>query len=175
LRLPEPWLSFFSLGHSMIYVFLVCQLLVVLFIALHDWIPLGKLNNLQGIRAADSTRRLFFVTTLSTLPFAVAFVASAYYAKAHFPGWLLWLLWLSYGTGLYGMLWAWWVPYLFVKDRVRAERYQVRFAQTHAFLPVRNGIRPDTLHVTFHVVFVTVFVLLCILSFSGRIHGMAEP
>jgi hypothetical protein len=85
------------------------------------------------------------------------------------------LLWLSYGTGLYGMLRTWWVPYLFVKDRVRAERYQVWFAQTHAFLPVRNGIRPDTLHVTFHVVFVTVFVLLCILSFSGRIHGMDAP
>ncbi len=88
----------------MIYAFLVCQLLVVLFIALHDWIPLGKLNNLEGIRAADTTGKLLFVTTLSTLPFAVAFAASVYYVKAHFPAWLLWLLWLSYGTGLYGVL-----------------------------------------------------------------------
>jgi hypothetical protein len=159
----------------MIYAFLVCQFLVVLFIALHDWISLGKLNNLQGIRAADGTRRLFFVTTLSTLPFAIAFVASAYYAKAHFPTWLRWLLWLSYGAGLYGILRAWWVPYLLVKDSVRAERYQVRFAQTHAFLPARNGIRPDTLHTGFHVVFVAAFVLLCLLSFSGRLHGMDAP
>lgn len=155
----------------MIYAFLVCQLLVLLFIALHDWIPLGKLNNLQGIRAADTTRRLLFITTLSTLPFAIAFVASACYVRAHFPAWLLWLLWLSYGTGLYGMLRTWWLPYLFVKDPVRAERYQVRFAETHAFLPARNGIRPDTLHVSFHVVFVTAFILLCILSFSGRAPG----
>ena len=159
----------------MIYAFLVCQFVVVLFIALHDWIPLGKLNNLQGIRAADRTPRLFFVTTLSALPFAVAFVASAYYANAHFPGWLRWLLWLSYGTGLYGMLRTWWIPYLFVKDPVRAARYQVRFGQTHAFLAPRNGIRPDTLHVGFHVVFVAAFVLLCILSFSGRLHGMEAP
>ena len=32
-----------------------CQCLVVLFIALHDWIPLGKLNNLAGIRSVDTT------------------------------------------------------------------------------------------------------------------------
>jgi hypothetical protein len=159
----------------MIYAFLVCQLLVVLFIALHDWIPLGKLSNIQGIRAADTTRKLLFVTALSTLPFAVAFVASIYYVKTHFPAWLLWLLWLSYGTGLYGMLRTWWLPYLFVKDPVRAERYRVRFAETHAFLPARNGIRPDTLHVSFHVVFVMAFVLLCILSFSGHARGMGAP
>lgn len=151
----------------MIYAFLACQLFVVLFIALHDWLPLGKLNNLHGIRAADATRRLFVITTLSTLPFAIALVASAYYAKSHFPAWLSWLLWASYGAGLYGMLRAWWIPYLFVNDPVRAKRYQVRFAQTHAFLPMRNGIRPDTLHVGFHAVFVTAFVLLCVLSLSG--------
>jgi hypothetical protein len=152
----------------MINAFLACQFLVVLFIAFHDWIPLGKLNNLAGIGAADTTRKLIVTTALSTLPYAIAFVASVYYAEARFPMWLMWLLWISYGAGVYGMLRAWWVPYLFVKDPVRAARYQVRFAQTHAFLPARNGIRPDTLHVSFHAAFVTAFVLLCILSFSGR-------
>ena len=159
----------------MIYAFLVCQFIVVLFITLHDWVSLGKLNNLKGIRAADTTQRLFVVTMLSALPFAVAFVGSAYYTKTHFPAWLWWLLWLSYGTGLYGMFRTWWVPYLFVKEHARAARYQVRFAQTHAFLPARNGIRPDTLHVCFHLVFITAFVLLCILSFSSRRHGMSAP
>ena len=61
----------------MIAAFLAGQLFVVLFIALHAWIPL----------------------ILSTLPFAVAFVASAYFAGARFPGWLMWTLWISYGLG----------------------------------------------------------------------------
>ena len=146
--------------------FLGCQLFVVLFIALHDWIPLGKLNNLAGIRAVDSTRKLLVVTVLSSLPFAIGFAASVYYAASGFPMWLMWLLWISYGLGLYGILRAWWVPYLLIGDPVRAARYQERFAHTHAFLPTRNGIRPDTLHVCFHAVLVVLVILLCVLTFS---------
>ncbi|HEY6577927.1 MAG TPA: hypothetical protein VIY09_01265 [Rhizomicrobium sp.] len=154
--------------HWLIDAFLGCQLLVVLFIALHDWIPLGKLNNLAGVRAADTTGKLVVVTLLSTLPFAVGFVASACYASARFPGWLFWWLWISYGVGLYGMLRAWWIPYLLVADPVRAARYQGRFAQTHAFLPIRNGIRPDTLHVCFHAIYLATLLLLGVLTFSAH-------
>ena len=88
----------------MINAFLGCQFFVVLFMALHDWIPLGRLNDLEGIRAADTRGKLIMVTTLSTLPFAIALVASVYYARLGLPMWLMWLLWISYGTGLYGML-----------------------------------------------------------------------
>jgi hypothetical protein len=145
--------------------FIGCQLLVVLFIALHDWVPLGVLNNLAAIGAADTRGRLLWVTLISVLPFAVGFVATAYYSATAFPGWLAYLLWITYTAGLYGMLRAWWVPYLLVEDPVRAARYQVRFANTHAFLPMRKGIRPDTLHVIFHVVLIATFVLLCVLTF----------
>jgi hypothetical protein len=146
--------------------FLGCQLTVVLFIALHDWVPLGKLSNPTAIRAADTRRRLLLVTVISALPFAIGFAASAYYAETGFPMWLMYLLWISYITGFYGMLRAWWVPYLLLKDPVRAARYQERFSNTHAFLPTRNGIRPDTLHVGFHVVFLAALILLCVLTFS---------
>jgi hypothetical protein len=65
------------------------------------------------------------------------------------------------------MLREWWIPYLLVADPVRVARYQVRFAHTHAFLPERNGIRPDTLHVTFHIVLVATVVLLGIVTFGS--------
>jgi hypothetical protein len=151
--------------HPVIYGFLGCELYVVLFIALHDWIPLGRLNNLAGIRAVDTRGRLLWVTAISTLPFAIGFAASVYYAPARFPLWLMVLLWISYGAGLYGMLRAWWLPYLLIEDRVRAARYQERFAHTHAFLPMRNGIRPDTLHVSFHAVFLLACIQLGVLTF----------
>jgi hypothetical protein len=154
-----------------LYVFLGCQLLVVVFIAIHDWIPLGKLNSLAGIRAVDTKERLLRVTVLSTLPFAVGLVASLYYATSDhatsgFPMWVMTWLWISYGTCVYGALRAWWIPYLLVPDPVRAARYQQRFAQTHAFLPIRNGIRPDTLHVCFHAVLLTLVILLTVITFS---------
>jgi hypothetical protein len=52
----------------MVIAFLACQLYVVLFIALHDWIPLGNLNNLAGIRTTDTTIKLVITTFLSTSP-----------------------------------------------------------------------------------------------------------
>ncbi|MGD0143390.1 MAG: hypothetical protein ABSC92_09535 [Rhizomicrobium sp.] len=151
--------------------FLGCQTLVVLFIALHDWVSLGRLNNLAAVRAADSTVRLFFVTVLSTLPFAVGLAASLYYAPTRNPNWLTWLLWISYGFGFYGMLRAWYWPYLFGGDPARVLRYQQRFAHTHAFLPTFHGIRPDTLHICFHAVLVSALILLGILTF--RDHAFA--
>ena len=141
----------------------------MLFIALHDWIPLGALNNLAGVRTVDTAGKRVAVTALSTLPYAIGFAASAYYASTGFPMWLMWWLRISYGAGLYGMLRAWWVPYLLVPDPVRAVRSQMRFAQTHAFLPMRNGIRPDTLHVCSHAIYVVTLILLGVLTFSGRI------
>ena len=152
--------------HGIIYGFVACELYIVLFVALHDWLPLGRLNNLAGIRAADTTGRLFVVTALSTLPYAIGLAGSVYYASAQFPEWLMSLLWISYGAGLYGMLRAWWVPYLLIEDRVRAARYQARFADTHAFLTIRNGIRPDTLHVSFHAVFLLACIQLGVLTFA---------
>jgi len=82
------------------------QLFVVAFIALHDWVPLGRLNNLAAVQAADRPGKLFIVTLLSTLPFAVGFAASVFYAGTGFPEWLMWWLWISYGAAVYGMLHA---------------------------------------------------------------------
>lgn len=155
----------------MMTAFLLCQLYVVLFIALHDWVPLGSLNNLAGVRAVDTGMRLARTTVLSTLPFAVGLAGSACYAGTPFPPWLMWVLWITYGAALYGILRAWYLPYLVYSDPVRAARYRERFADTHAFLPVRNGIRPDTLHVTFHVVLLVAIALLFALTSSGRLTG----
>jgi hypothetical protein len=153
----------------MMPAFLTCQLCVTLFIALHDWLPLGPLNNLAGIRAADSTQRRLLTTVLSVLPFAIGLAGSFYYSGGRFPEWLIWLLAITYGLGLYGMLRAWYLPYFVYRDTARAERYGARFANTHAFLPMRNGIRPDTLHVGFHAVLVATAVLLCVLLISGTL------
>lgn len=145
---------------------IVLQLFVVLFIALHDWIPLGRLNDVRAVQETDSRPKLLRVTALSTLPFAIGLIASVYYARTGFPKWLLWFLWITYGTAIYGMLRTWWIPYLLVKDAARAARYQAMFGRTHTFLPTRNGIRPDTLHVSLHIVIIALVILLAVISFG---------
>jgi hypothetical protein len=142
------------------------QSFVVAFIALHDWAPLGALNDVSAVQAADPRRKLIVVTALSTAPFAFGLGATITYAGARFPGWLTWYLWISYGLAVYGLWRAWWGPYFLGGAAARAIRYQAMFGRTHAFLPERNGIRPNTLHVTLHVVMIAIVVLLGFLSFS---------
>ena len=117
---------------SLVSALIALQVFVVVFIALHDWVPLGRLNNLAAVQAADSAGKLFIVTALSTLPFAVGLAASVRYAGAGFPGWLMWWLWISYGAAVYGMLRAWWVPYLLVASPARAARDPAGYVALYA-------------------------------------------
>jgi hypothetical protein len=141
-------------------IFLALQSYVVVFLLFHDWVPLGRLNNVAAVKSKDSLRRTIFVTLLPAVPAAIGLSYGARYFGRAYPDWLEMLLWITYGLFLLGMLRAWWIPYLFVPDKERAERYRVLFAGTHSFLPRRNGIVPDTLHVSLHLVMVATMVML---------------
>jgi hypothetical protein len=138
------------------------QAVVVAFIALHDWVPLGRLNDLAAVRAHETPTRLAIVTALSTLPFAVGLAGSIASLGSRFPDWLTMWLWISYGVGLYGMLRTWWGPYLLFEEPARAAKYAVLHGRTHAFLPMHHGMRPNTLHVVFHGVVAAILVLLAV-------------
>lgn len=139
---------------------LALQCFQVLFLALHDWIPLGTLNDVKGARAANPGNKLLTTTLISVAPFAIGLAASAIYFGRAFPMWLFWWLWISYGLLFAGALRAWWIPYFFRPEPERAARYQVMFRNTHAFLPERNGIRPNTLHAILHIVTLATLVVL---------------
>lgn len=130
---------------------LALQCFHVLFLTLHDWIPLGALNDVKGVRAANPGRKLLAATLISATPFAIGLAASAIYVGRGYPAWLFWWLWISYGLLFVGELKAWWIPYLLHPEPERVTRYQVMFGATHAFLPERNGIRLNTLHVILHI------------------------
>ena len=132
----------------------------VLFLALHDWIPLGRFNDLKAVRATYPVRKLIAGTVISSTPFAIGFGASAMHFGRVYPAWLFWWLWISYGLLFVGELKAWWIPYLFHPESERAARYQAMFWTTHAFLPERNGIRPNTLHVILHILTLATLVVL---------------
>lgn len=144
----------------MITLLLVLQAFHVLFLALHDWIPLGPLNDVRAVRAENSTRQLVLGTLISTIPFAFGVAASLYYFGKTYPGWLRVWLWISYAMLFSGELQAWWVPYLLRPEAQRAVRYDAMFGRTHGFLPTRNGIRPNTLHIILHTATALTLVVL---------------
>jgi hypothetical protein len=144
----------------MLLIFL--QALQVAFLWLHDWVPLGRLNDVAAVRAVDSTMRLIRVTLIQSVPFTIGLVFSClYFARgAAYPGWLWYWLWISYGLLFVGELTAWWIPYLMRPEPARAERYRVMFGNTHAFLPERNGIVPNSLHCLLHAATAATLIVL---------------
>jgi hypothetical protein len=149
-----------SISPTFEVVFLALQALVVVFLLFHDWISLGHFNNLAAIRSQTTFPQRLFGTLLAGLPAAVGLYFCAKFFGRPYPHWLQMELWITYGLFLLGLLQAWWIPYLFLPNQQRVERYQIIFSGTHTFLPRRNGIAPDTLHTVFHIILVTTMVTL---------------
>jgi hypothetical protein len=129
---------------------LALQSFHVLFLALHDWVPLGKLNNVKA--ASNPGGELMLNTVVSTTPYAFGLVASIFYWPRGLPGWLHIYLLISYGLLFLGELKAWWIPYFFGAKPELVSRYQAMF----------GGILPNTLHVFLHSATVALLILLAV-------------
>lgn len=151
-----------TIAASFDVAFLTLQTGVVAILLLHDWIPLGRYNNLTALRSADNATARLASTLMPVVPTALGLYFSARKTAQPYTHDLQLLLWITYSILLVGMLRAWWIPYLVRPEPKRAARYQVLFAGTHSFLPIRNGVVPNTLHIFLHVVTFATFVLLAI-------------
>lgn len=125
-------------------IFLALQTCVVAFLLFHDWVPLGRLNNLAAIRGQDTLPRRILVTLLPAVPAAVGLFFSARHFGQSYPHWLEMFLWITYGLFILGTLRAWWIPYLVLPDKERAARPLSNHLRRHPLLPApaqRNGPR----------------------------------
>lgn len=129
----------------------------------HDLVPLGPLNDTQAVRQEDSAGRLLITTIVQSAPFTFGLAWSVVQLRSGFAGWLWTWLWVSYGVLFLGELRAWWWPYLVRAEPARAARYHRLFGRTHAFLPERNGVVPNTLHCGLHAATVATLVALAVL------------
>lgn len=139
---------------------LLLEAFQVAFLWIHDWVPLGRLNDVAAARRQDGTSRLVAITLIQSVPYTLGLGFTAHFLGGHWPGWVRNWLWISYGLLLVGQLRAWWVPYLLQPDPVRAERYRILFGRTHTFLPVRNGMVPNTAHILLHVATLATLIVL---------------
>lgn len=146
----------------MLSLLLALQIFHVAFLALHDWIPLGRLNDLRAVRKENPGAKLLTATVISTLPFAVPLIEGLRHVHGPWPGWVWIWLWVAYGLLFFGEVQAWWWPYFKGTSEKTLERYRVMFGETHAFLPVRRGVRINTLHFVLHVLTLTTLVVVAI-------------
>jgi hypothetical protein len=149
-------------------LFVVIQAFIVSFLLLHDWIPLGTLNDLEGVRVQNTTQRLVIQTAVNTFPTLIGFLLSLKFIGKKYPLWFKLYMTIMYTCLFAGELYAWWIPYFFGADEHLVERYSDMFANTHAFLPMMNGIVPNTLHVILHLLTLFVLILSFYLSFFKK-------
>lgn len=145
---------------------LLLQLVQVAILWTHDLAPLPPLNDVEAVRRQDTLGRLVWITLLQSIPFTIGLGATAAHLGGFSLPWLRNWLWISYSILFFGEMRAWWWPYLVQPDPVRAERYAAMFGRTHAFLPMRNGIVPNTLHFILHLATAATLVTLA-LTFGG--------
>ena len=69
---------------------------------------------------------------------------------------------------LRGRIWVTAEAYFFRPTPEHAERDARMYGATHAFLPARNGVRPNTLHVIFDFATVAILILLAVLTAQPR-------
>lgn len=144
------------------------QAVQVAILWLHDWAPLGPLNDVRRVQAEDSRLRLIVVTLIQSGSYTLGLVFTVLHRLTRRPGWVWGWLWVSYLLLFAGELRAWWAPYLVRAEPDRAERYRRMFGGTHAFLTVRNGIVPNTLHCVLHAATAATLLILGVLKIT---HG----
>jgi hypothetical protein len=153
-----PQIEVVNLTLQQALIFLqACQ---VIFLWIHDWVPLGRLNDVRAVQSQDTRQRLVRVTLVQSVPYTIGLIFSVLSYRRPFPEWLeIWLA-VSYGLLFAGQLRAWWIPYLIRPEPQRAARYRIMFGKTHSFLPVRNGLVPNTAHILLHVATLATLTLL---------------
>jgi hypothetical protein len=156
-----------STGNSLETALLALQGFQVVFLWIHDWIPLGQLNDVVAVRSQDTIRRLGIVTLVQSVPFTIGLYFSMQNFGHKYPEWLNSWLWISYSVLLAGQLRAWWIPYLLKADPERAARYRIMFGNTHSFLPMRNGMVPNSAHIMLHIATVATLVVLYLRDYGS--------
>jgi hypothetical protein len=146
----------------MLRLLILLQAVHVAFLWLHDWIPLRPFNDIEAARGTDGAGKLAIVTAVSAAPFTLGLIFSLIYRHGPLPYWLLAWLGATYGLLFAGAIRAWWWPYLVRPDPERAARNAHLFGRTHSFLPVRNGLAPDTLHTAYHLLIAVTLVVIAI-------------
>ncbi len=146
----------------MLAALLALQVFHVAFLALHDWIPLARLNDVRAVREENPGGKLLIATVISTVLFVPPLVEGLLHVQGPWPGWVWMWLWVGYGWLFVGELQAWWWPHFMGTSEKTVERYRAMFGKTHAFLPARNGIRINTLHCVLHTLTLATLVVLAI-------------
>jgi hypothetical protein len=136
-----------------IYFFMVIQSILLLFMALHDWIDLPPFTNLPALKKAHSLKFRLIGSAVNAGLVLIPLIVTFIYLTSSLPLWARVLFVVIYGLITFGTITAWWIPYFgggfwIHGNKAGFEEYR----DTHSFLPSRgDNVVPNTLHVILHI------------------------
>jgi hypothetical protein len=138
------------------------QIFHLLFLLLHDWVPLGHLNDVSAFQKSTTAPQKVLSLLVPSIPVVIG-LGFTFLSRTHAPS-ISFRVTLAaiYGFLFLGELEAWWIPYAFGTSAERVARYQALFGATHSFLPGRHGITPNTLHAALHNATLATLILIWI-------------
>jgi len=150
------------------YVSLTCSLLITLFLLLHDWVNIYPLNDLETFNEHCSLRNKILMTVVNTPFFIVYTFILLYYWSTPFSFYAKAYLIVCNALFSMGIIFSWWLPYLFGFPIAQVKDLHKTHGTTHTFLPpIGNNPIPNTLHVIFHTIFVVNIIATSMLIYHG--------
>lgn len=143
-------------------------IIILLFMIVQDLVPLGALNDIEAISSAESFNEIIVTTLIGTVQIILILGGVLLFIGKRYP--ILVKIWLLAHPSfiLLGAIMSWWIPYLFgTGTEEKIERFNNMFGNTHSFLPVMNGMVPNTLHTIFHLVLLICIILTSYIFLTG--------
>lgn len=149
------------------HISLICSCFITLFLALHDWINIYPLNDLETFNKYCSLRNKILMTIINTPFFIIYTILILYYWSAPMPWYAQAYLIVCNLLFLTGIIFSWWLPYFCGFPITQAQELHKSHGTTHTFLPaIGNNPIPNTLHVIFHAIFIINMIAAGIIIFS---------
>ena len=143
--------------------------LILLFMIVQDWVPLGSLNDVEAIREVHSSQSLITMTIINVFQILILLSLVIIFIGKTYPIWLSIWLFIHPTIIFIGALFSWWIPYLFgYGAEEKVDDYHAMFGDTHSFLPMMNGIVPNTLHTLFHFTLLVCILLTCFIIIQKK-------
>lgn len=140
--------------------------LILVFMLIHDWVPLGSLNDIEAVKVENTADELIKKTVINAGSILIVIIITLLFVGKRYPRWArAWLI-IHLLAIMIGAAMAWWVPYFYGASDELITQYQVMFGNTHMFLPERNGITPNTIHVVFHSILLLTWLLAIYISLT---------
>jgi len=133
-----------------IYLFVIIQIILLLFMTFHDWIHLPPLTDIREIEKHSTITGRVINSIIFFFLIFIPLSLTLFY-QPNFPCWVLGVIVFIYGLLSLGTIFSWWMPYIRGSSQEHKEGFK-EYRNTHHFLSARgDNVVPNTLHVILHV------------------------